>query len=407
MTELREFDNPYPEYDSSKHLLNPNDPLKLPTKEKESCYDNSLKLLQKLESELKKGVDWFDYSVYTGTSGIALMYFHLSNVLDNEKKDYYFSKAMYYAEKPLSALKHRRFSFLCGDAGPLAIGAVLYKKAGKIQQSQDLLQSIEKMSSDIISLQSGLPDELLYGRAGYLFSLLFVMKYIDRNCINNSIVQQVISSILKSGQQMSKSGDYKSPLMYSWHDKCYVGAAHGLIGILYMLLQTREYIPQEELNSLVKPSIDFLLEIRFPSGNFPSSLGNKTDRLIHWCHGAPGAIHLLGLAYKVFGDQKYLDAAKQCGDTIWRKGLLKKGYGICHGVSGNAYAFLLLYQLTNEKRYLWRAMKFAEWCFEYGKHGCRIPDHPLSLFEGLAGTIYFLTDMLNPEQAAFPAFQLF
>ncbi|XP_067144208.1 lanC-like protein 2 [Centruroides vittatus] len=407
MTEVREFDNPYPEYDSSKHLLNVNDPLKLSKNERESLYDNLIKLLQKLESELKKGVDWFDYSVYTGTSGISLMYYHLSNVLDNGKKDHYFTKSLYYSEKPLSALKHKRFSFLCGDAGPLAVAAVLYKKTGKFQQSQDLLESLEKISRDVISLQSGLPDEMLFGRAGYLFALLFVMKHISGDCINHTLVQQVISSILRSGQQMSKSGDYKSPLMYSWHDKCYIGAAHGLIGILYMLLQAREYISLEELNSLVKPSIDFLLEIRFPSGNMPSSLGNKSDRLVHWCHGAPGAIHLFGLAYKVFGEQKYLDAAKQCGDLIWRRGLLRKGYGICHGVSGNAYAFLVLYQLTDEKRHLWRALKFAEWCFDYGKHGCRIPDRPLSLFEGLAGTIYFLADMLNPEQAAFPAFQLF
>ena len=32
-----------------------------------------------------------------------------------------------------------------------------------------------------------------------------------------------------------------------------------------------------------------------------SSIGNQRDRLVQWCHGAPGAIHLYVLAYKVRG----------------------------------------------------------------------------------------------------------
>jgi len=91
---------------------------------------------------------------------------------------------------------------------------------------------------------------------------------------------------------------------------------------------------------------------------------------------------------------------------VWNRGILKKGYGICHGVAGNAYSFLSLYKQTNDAKYLHRAIKFAEWCFDYGQHGCRIPDHPFSLFEGMAGTVYFLADMLQPKVSKFPAFEL-
>lgn len=27
-------------------------------------------------------------------------------------------------------------------------------------------------------------------------------------------------------------------------------------------------------------------------------------------------------------------------NSIWKFGVLKKGFGLCHGISGNAYAFL-------------------------------------------------------------------
>jgi hypothetical protein len=40
------------------------------------------------------------------------------------------------------------------------------------------------------------------------------------------------------------------------------------------------------------------------------------------------------------------------------------------------------------------------------RHWSRVPDRPFSLFEGLAGTIYFLDDLLRPDQARFPAFLL-
>lgn len=30
------------------------------------------------------------------------------------------------------------------------------------------------------------------------------------------------------------------------------------------------------------------------------------------------------------------------------------------------------------------SLQFADWCMNYGKHGCRTPDTPFSLFEGNA-----------------------
>lgn len=82
------------------------------------------------------------------------------------------------------------------------------------------------------------------------------------------------------------------------------------------------------------------------------------------------------------------------------------GYGLCHGASGNAYSFLRMFQLTQDQKYLYRAIKFAEWCCDYGSHNCRTPDTPFSLFEGLAGSLFFLADILRPFDAKFPAFQL-
>lgn len=39
-------------------------------------------------------------------------------------------------------------------------------------------------------------------------------------------------------------------------------------------------------------------------------------------------------------------------------------------------------EVSSLKKKCLSSSQFAEWCLEYGAHGCRIPDRPYSLFEG-------------------------
>ena len=50
---------------------------------------------------------------------------------------------------------------------------------------------------------------------------------------------QVVSTIVESGKNLSAEQKKmeRCPLLYEWHRKQYVGAAHGLAGIYYMLMQ--------------------------------------------------------------------------------------------------------------------------------------------------------------------------
>lgn len=127
------------------------------------------------------------------------------------------------------------------------------------------------------------------------------------------------------------------------------------------------------------------------------------DRLIHWCHGAPGVVYLMAVAYLRWKERRYLEACLRAGELVWRKGLLRKGPGICHGVAGGGYVFLLLYRLTSDLKYLRRAAKFANFLSsEQFLREARTPDRPYSLYEGIAGTACFLADLLEPSKSAFP-----
>ncbi|XP_063421840.1 lanC-like protein 2 [Mytilus trossulus] len=401
MSEKREFENPFPQH-RDEYLTDPKGQLKPERKENVQRAINKLleKLYRGLESE-----DDSNYTVYTGTAGIALLHIHLHRKLESGSQQY-LKTGLEYLKKPLRHLKGRKYTFLCGDAGPLAIGAVINHMLKHEDDSKSCLDRLAGLH-DTVCIDRALPNEALYGRVGYLYSLFYVQHHIGEEVMDNALISKVASSIIDSGRRLSQQEQCHFPLMYEWHEKKYLGAAHGIAGILYLLMQVKDPSFNDTLQTLVRPTVDWMLSLQFPSGNCPSSIGSSSgDKLIHWCHGAPGWIYMFIKAYQLFSDEKYLEAAKRCSAVIWERGILKKGYGICHGTAGNGYAFLAMYRLTNDQKYLYQAYKFGEWCINYGKHGCRSADTPYSLFEGMAGTIYFLTDLLDPSNARFPAFEL-
>ena len=395
----RAFKNSFPDY-SGETLLDPNGRIKEPYHKKITLAVE--KLLKYLDSSFE--LDRKDDSIYTGNAGQSFLSLHLHSKFARTEDDTHLQRALDILKPSLERLRGSRVSFLCGDAGPLALAAVIYSKLGKQDRARRYVELIEEMCERVCSDMS-LPDEILYGRCGYLSALLFLQQNIGNECISMETVSQVVKAILKSGEALAKREKCSHPLMYEWHEKAYLGAAHGLAGIYFMLLQVQVPSLQDRIRQQLRPCVDFMLTLRFASGNCPSSLGSSSgDKLVHWCHGAPGWVHMFALAYKIYKDKRYLDAARDCAEVVWKRGLLQKGYGICHGAAGNAYTFLTLFKLTKEQRFLYYAIKFAEWCCDYGRHGCRTPDRPLSMFEGMAGTVYFLVDILHPMNSAFPAF---
>ncbi|CDW51975.1 lanC protein 2 [Trichuris trichiura] len=339
-------------------------------------------LTEKLERGLLTEVDYRDGTVYVGIGGIALLFYAMYKKLDQQQNTEWLNKADELIKHAVRHSSGSKVSFLCGNTGYMAVAAAIYLKTGQTDKAEELIAEILDLSNSVCK-SSSIPDELLFGRSGYLYSLMFIAKECGAQYVPGEAMEKVAKAIIKSGQHLASSLRSRCPLMYAWHDSYYLGAAHGLAGIFFTLMRTPNFSANESMKELVKSSIDYLITLRYPSGNYPSSIRvNGTDKLVHWCHGAPGFIHMFIQAYKIYDKQEYLDEAISCADVIWARGLLYKGYGLCHGVAGNGYAFLMLYQLTTDAKYLHRALKFAEFIFDYGKHGCRIADRPYSLFEG-------------------------
>ncbi|CAI5999173.1 unnamed protein product [Closterium sp. NIES-64] len=306
------------------------------------------------------------------------------------------------------------------------------------------------------------------------------------------------------------------PLMFAWHGKRYWGAAHGLAGIAHTLLLGAGHMGQvgqvgrvgevaaaeaeegageegreaaEEGGGEAVAVLEWMVGGRLPSGNYPSSDEKRlaaagvgagraaaagADRLVQWCHGAPGVAMALAHAATVCGcvclcihlvlssvvsvafvcsarDLRYcsglssvhmlpatastshpsrqhlLAAAVAAGEVAWQRGLLRK-MGLCHGIAGNAYAFLSLHRaasalhatslqetttsaLPPPSTHLHRAHAFAAFLLAHRQrlaHAALLHcgDRPFSLMEGLGGVACLFLHLVRPEDARFPGFEL-
>ena len=97
-----------------------------------------------------------------------------------------------------------------------------------------------------------------------------------------------------------------------------------------------------------------------------------------------------------------MTAAGQC---VWQRGLLRKGVGLCHGISGNAYALLALHVATGDAIWLNRAHAFASFAAEQLDQLQEKPERPLSLWNGAGGLVSLVLDLEEPAAARMPGFE--
>eukprot|EP01024_Parvocaulis_polyphysoides_P071332 TRINITY_DN8878_c0_g1_i1.p1 TRINITY_DN8878_c0_g1~~TRINITY_DN8878_c0_g1_i1.p1 ORF type:complete len:323 (-),score=29.96 TRINITY_DN8878_c0_g1_i1:204-1064(-) len=257
-------------------------------------------------------------------------------------------------------------------------------------------------------------DEVLYGKAGYIIGGLMLGKQTE--------IMAVIESMVQSGRQLSehvKSQGYRDvpPLFYVWppgsRASPYFGGAHGLLGIVYSILQHQQAC--QTYNEQLQGCLRYILSQECDEqgnfgkgGHFPTKMiESRKSPLVHWCHGSPGAVFVLTKAFQIYGDTEFLEAACRAGEVVWKKGLLKKGPGLCHGVSGNGLVLLHLYKVTGNNKWLFRALQFAQFATsEEFLRGSNTPDRPHSLFEGWAGMCCFLAALSNPTLLGFPFYEV-
>ncbi|KAF1975696.1 hypothetical protein BU23DRAFT_552204 [Bimuria novae-zelandiae CBS 107.79] len=178
-----------------------------------------------------------------------------------------------------------------------------------------------------VTIEPEASNEWLYGRAGYLYLLRLVRGAFTDNKQIIELIEDTTDEVIDNIMASSRP--------WKWYGKAYVGAVHGAIGIITQIVLTdAAWAPKLEAE------LGALLSYQYESGNFPSSLPPGRDRLVQFCHGAPGVIASLVSIKKFFPKlEERIDRVIAKGrECIWERGLLTKEPCLCHGISGNALA---------------------------------------------------------------------
>ena len=293
-----------------------------------------------------------------------------------------------------------------------------------LKQANDL---VEFLYEECRANLSPTECEVLYGRAGVLQVIFCLRHELQKDLLATEIVVALAKEILEEGIRCAGEcqrlypGRRLPPLLWVWHDSLYLGAAHGVVGILHTLLslapsEMEQLNQTHDISQLIRKTIDFLNnDFCYASGNLQSSIkfdgGDqkrtkaKKDRLVHWCHGATGHVLLLVKAYKIYNGAQYLVRAKEIAvNVLWKRGLLRKGVGLCHGIAGNAYGFLAIAQCENNDAFRKMAVCFAKFAIDHLDELEGVPDAPYSLYEGMAALCALVMDLANPSQSHFPMY---
>ncbi|OKL62502.1 hypothetical protein UA08_02539 [Talaromyces atroroseus] len=266
--------------------------------------------------------------LFTGPTSIAYLFLRLSNTHPDLRIERHTPRewCLAYLDSDSSNLPHARGLTGWGIENEfLAYNAV---KAAAAQDSSAVKKLLDAIATEFHNCPSG-DNEFFAGRAGTLALLRIAQWYTPEEAdeMISASMQELTSHILKHAP-------------WSFHGKTYIGAAHGVIGIITQLVLSDHNLGK---NDLVEEQLLGLLNLQRPDGHWPTtddSTRGKSE-LVQYCHGSPGFVmSLVRIRPFVRPElQSRIESAVERGRReIWEKGLLRKEPNLCHGITGNMLA---------------------------------------------------------------------
>jgi lantibiotic modifying enzyme len=318
---------------------------------------------------------------------------HLEETLAQNRQRY--STASPYPEQS---------SYLFGEL-PLLL--LQYQRSPTADNASQILHSIHSNDSQPVR-------ELMWGMAGSMLAAYFMHRWT-----HESRWQEVFRLQANLLLQAWEPVDIAGKAAYLWTIDLYrskrqwLGPVHGLASNLTPLLVGRSLLSDEEFQDISNKAMATAVQtavIEDNKANWPavykSAPADQELVLVQYCHGAPGMV--TALATLPIGINEQFDRIlEQGGELTWQAGPLKKGSNLCHGTGGNGYAFLKLFERTQNQMWLDRARAFAMQAIEQyqlSQQLYRQLRYPL--WTGDLGLAIYLWDCLQ-AQAQFPTVDVF
>lgn len=174
------------------------------------------------------------------------------------------------------------------------------------------------------------------------------------------------------------------------HGEAYrgLGPPHGAVGNVLVLLRepSRGQLAEETAALLRRAAVVEGGLANWPVAEGVPLLGNDGQIRLQWDYGGPG---IVATAADYLDEDLLLAGA----ELAWQAGPPgpEKGPCICHGTAGNGYAFLKVFERTQDERWLDRARRFAVHALEQVRR--RAPRY--SLWTGDIGVALYASDCVE------------
>jgi lantibiotic biosynthesis protein len=201
---------------------------------------------------------------------------------------------------------------------------------------------------------------------------------------------------------------------------CFTGIGHGAAGIGCFLSELFRATGAPRFAEAVRGTARRLIEVAILPGSdllvAPVWVWDRFDpasdaeKLVQWCHGAPGNGLFFLRAFAGLGDPELREAAEWCAEATLAAGDIRENPCQCHGLCGNAELFLDAYRALDDSWYLEMARQFAGMALKYRREteqgaewqshtaGVTTPDYLV----GSAGVGQFFLRLADPRATPMP-----
>src|SRR5262245_671103 len=290
-------------------------------------------------------------------------------------------------------------SYMMGDTGILLLGYWLNPTE----------QTAARLAELIATNLDNPTRELMWGSPGTLLAALFLYERTGEArwaVLFRSIARKLWSQLLWSPEYECQ---YWTQDMYG-RQSSYLDGVHGFVATASPLIRGRHLLEAEERadwERCIVETIQRSATREGPLANWRAWLyppeGSSGRMLMQFCHGAPGFVVCLADLPSTSLDEPLFAG----GNATWSAGPLTKGSNLCHGTGGNGYAFLKLYQRTQDAKWLERARAFAMHAImQTEADATRYDQLRYSLWTGDPGFAIYLWDCIR-GRAAFPSLDVF
>ena len=286
-----------------------------------------------------------------------------------------------------------------GDTGILLLQARL----GQLSSVADLI------GEAVDTNQDNPVRELMWGSPGTALASLWLYEWTGEETWADRYRRDV-QLLWERMEPCEAAGCYLWVQNLYGHEAVHIGAVHGFAGNAYPVIRGWRLLSPIDQSRWAERLAESLWRTALwedEYANWPQSVGRhrpgRTAMLVQHCHGAPGIVNCLADFPGVSVDDLLIGA----GEMTWRPGPLRKGSGLCHGTSGNGYAFLKLFRRTGDIRWLERARRFAMHAIEQQERDANAyGQRRYSLWTGDLGVAVYLSNCIAGSDR-FPTMDVF